>query len=70
MYPSIEEVEAADQKQLANWYRFLSSPGSRAVGEPDFESVLQREKIVMDRICERFAEMGGMNPAISKTIGW
>lgn len=57
-YPTMEEVERADRLQLARWYRFLPSPQGRG-----------RIKII-DRICERFEELGGMTPEISKAIGW
>lgn len=57
-YPSQEEIEKADRVQLAKWYRFLPSP------HHDDEIPL------LNRICERFAEQGGMAPAISKAIGW
>ena len=56
-YPSIEEVDTADHLNLAFWHRFLASPK----GE---------EKDILDRIEMRFKEMGGMNPTISKQIGW
>lgn len=55
---------------LAMWWRFLPSPGMGAIGDPDFEDVLKREKAVMDRIAMRLEELGGMTPSISKRIGW
>lgn len=69
-YPTLDEVEKADRVQLARWFRFLKSPGESAIDKPDFESVMHGEKAVQDRIIERFQEMGGMTPAISKQIGW
>jgi len=76
-YPTIEAVNAADRNQICAWYRFLPSPGISALnrvgeGRPydEFEAALAAEKIIMDRICERFAELGGMTPAISKAVGW
>ena len=75
-YPTLEEVETADVVQLAEWHRFLKSPGmSAAEMNPApmrivFEQTLQRECMIMDRITERFTAMGGMTPLISKNIGW
>lgn len=57
-YPTMQEIEQADRIQLARWYRFL--PLART------EVDLMRT----NRICERFGEMGGFTPAISKLIGW
>lgn len=68
-YPNIKEVEAADRNQICKWYRFLKSPGQSAIGKTDFNEVMKREGQVMDRICERFTELGGFTPEISKTLG-
>ena len=70
MYPTMEQVEKADQMQLCRWYRFLKSPGSRAIGIDTFEEVLKREKPIMDRIVERVKQGGGFTPGISKALGW
>lgn len=70
MYPTLEQIENASRIQLAIWYRFLPSPGTSAIGRKDFESVMEEERLLMDRICKRFQDLGGMNPSISKTIGW
>lgn len=71
MYPTREEVEKASRITLARWVRFLHSPGDRDIGRKEiFEQVLTEEKIILDRILERFEEMGGMEPRISKLIGW
>lgn len=67
MYPTLEEVETADQLQLAQWYRFLKSPGSSAIGQDNFEDVLEQEVKTMNRIRERFE---GFTPELSKSIGW
>jgi len=56
--PTMEGVEKADREQLCRWWRFLSSP------ETD------EEVKVMNRIAERFKEVGGFTPEISKRIGW
>ena len=70
MYPSPDLVERASRVQLAQWVRRLPSPGTSAIGKPEFEETLEREAGTMDRILERFADMGGMTPQISKLIGW
>lgn len=69
-YPTPDEVEKADRVQLARWSRYLNSPGSSAVGTPEFPERLDNETKVLDRILERFEEQGGMTPEISKEIGW
>ena len=71
MYPTMEEVEAASHKQLARWYRFLPSPGADAIGSSigKFEKALEEEAPIMNRIHERFTELGRMNPQLSKEIG-
>lgn len=70
VYPTLEAVEQASHHQLAYWYRFLPSPGFRYEGSPEFESKLEEECKIQNRILERFHEMGGWNPALSKFIGW
>ena len=55
--PTFEEVEQADKEQLANWYRFLPA------GQTD------EDRNILSRMSERFAEMGGMTPELSKKIG-
>ena len=67
-YPTKVEIEEATHMQLARWYRFLPSPGVSEVGTSRFQEVLDVEVGLMDRIHERFKEMGGMTPAISKAI--
>lgn len=69
-YPTMVEVEAADHLQLAFWQRFLPSPGASEIGKRDFEATMAAEGAVLDRICERLREAGGITPQISKTIGW
>ena len=69
-YPSIVEVEAADHIQLCRWWRFLKSPGGRAIGKDDFNEVLEAEAAIVERIKTRLAEFGGFTPEISKQIGW
>lgn len=71
-YPTIEEVESATHEQLAHWHRFLPSPGAAAVGasQKTFQELLTKQGSILDRIGDRFKEMGGMTPEISKRIGW
>ena len=69
-YPSMKQVETASHEQLARWYRFLPSPGASASGTDDFEDVLDHEAAIQERIIERFGCFGGMNPQLSKKIGW
>ena len=56
-FPTMDAVEKADREALARWYRFLPSGQSDA------------EHRIMDRIAERFRELGGMTPELSKKIG-
>lgn len=74
-YPTIEQVNAADRYQLCSWWRFLPSPGSRVLArhnykQEDFDRALEAEAKIMDRISERFNEVGGFTPEISKSLGW
>ena len=57
-FPTMEQVEKADREQLARWYRFL----------PAREGANQRN--IIDRIADRFMNMGGMTPGLSKKIGF
>lgn len=57
-YPTEDEVEAADRFTICRWYRFLRSPDKPG------------EKAIMNRICERFRDLGGFTTEISKTLGW
>lgn len=58
MYPTIEQVNTADQYQICKWYRFLRSP----------ENI--EEMATMKRIVVRCDELGGFTPEISKSLGW
>lgn len=69
-YPTLQEVEIADRIQICKWWRFLPSPGSRAIGKDNFSEILHQEAEVMDRIGERLKDLGGFSPEISKKIGW
>jgi len=55
---TVEEVEQADHEQICRWYRFLPSPQT------------DDETKAMTRIVERFNELGGFTPELSKKIGW
>jgi hypothetical protein len=57
-FPTLEQVEKASHEQLAKWYRFLPS------GET------KEQQQVMDRLAQRFKELGGMTPALSQKIGF
>jgi len=52
------EVDKASREQLAKWYRFLPSGDTN------------EQQRVLARISERFKELGGMTPALSKKIGF
>jgi len=69
-YPTIEEVNRANKIQLAKWVRFLPSPGSSAIGKDNFEETMDKENEILTLIMKLFEEQGGMNPNLSKTIGW
>lgn len=69
-YPTEKEVEYATREQLGFWYRFLDSPGNSHIGATDFYVYLEKEGKIMDRICEKFKEMGMFTPELSKKIGW
>lgn len=58
MYPTIEQVNAADRYQICKWHRHLRSAGNEA------------ELEISNRIYERFNELGGFTPGLSKAIGW
>ena len=70
IYPTLQEVEEANREQLAEWWRFLPSPGWSHINSSDFDKFLGEETEVMDLICERFTGMGGFNAKISKEVGW
>jgi hypothetical protein len=56
--PTMKQVEGASKEQLARWYRFL----------PSGDTTEQQQ--IQDRIAERFKELGGMTPELSKKIGF
>lgn len=69
-YPKINEVEDASRMQLCRWHRFLPSPGQSAIGNSNFNEVLEHEAKIQSRISERLAELGGFTVEISKALGW
>ena len=54
-YPTKEEIEKADQQQLAKWYRFLESPKNESESE------------LLSLICDKFK---GFSAELSKKVGW
>lgn len=79
VYPTIEQVEAADRTQLCRWSRFLPSPGMAEINKPGpynslkdarVQKAMNREVTIMNRIAERLKEAGGFIPEISKLLGW
>jgi len=71
-YPTLKEVEQADHKQLAIWYRFLPSPGDVPVHHRNinYSDILKEQTSIMIRISDRFKEMGMFTSELSKEIGW
>lgn len=57
-FPTMDQVEKASREQLAKWYRFLPSGDTK------------EQQRVQDRIAERFKQLGGMTPELSKKIGF
>jgi hypothetical protein len=57
---NLREIDAMTQEEIARLWRFAPS------GHPAFVSGSLENK----RITERFAQLGGMTPEISKRIGW
>jgi hypothetical protein len=57
-FPPMEEVEKADKEQLAKWFRFLPSGNTK------------EQQRVQDRIGERFKQLGGMTPELSRKVGF
>jgi len=55
-----DQIDAMSQIEMARLLRFAK------VGHPVFNSTLPLYK----RFTERFKELGGMTPQISKQIGW
>jgi hypothetical protein len=58
MWPTMEEVEAADQDQLCMWHRFLSPPRTKVT------------LAIEQRIFERWCMGSGLTAKLRKQIGW
>ena len=58
IYPTLNEINQASHYELGKWMRFVPSPGYNA------------EVKLLNRIIERFGDMGGWNPSLSKMVGW
>jgi hypothetical protein len=56
-FPTLEQVEEASHEQLARWCKFL------AADTPEEDKIL-------DRIVERFEQLGGMTEELDKRIGY
>jgi len=56
-YPTLDQVNEANRMDICGWYRFLPS------------ALTDEQRLVTDRILERFREFGGFTPEISKAIG-
>jgi hypothetical protein len=56
-YPTMDQVNLASRVQICTWYRFLPSPDDE-------------HRPILERIIERFKELGGFTPEISKRVGW
>jgi len=57
-FPTIAEVNVASRIEICRWHRFLPS------------AINEKDRAVQDRIHERYEEVGGFTPEISKAIGW
>lgn len=57
-WPTDIEIEVAGRTMLGMWQRFLPSPAT----EP--------ERVLLDKIMDRFSSKGGWKPELSKRIGW
>lgn len=55
-----DSIDAMSQKEMASLWRFAPS------GHPCFDKQLP----LFDYFQERFKQLGGMTPQVSKTIGW
>jgi len=57
-YPPLNEVINASRYDICKWHRFLRSPET------------EREVEINTRMFERWQEVGGFTPEISKQLGW
>jgi hypothetical protein len=56
-FPTMKQVEKARRERIARWYRCLPPPRTA------------RQQDIMHRIADRYMNMGGMTPGLSKKIG-
>jgi hypothetical protein len=73
-YPTFAQVETADRVTLGKWLRFLASPGESAYYDdkdtPAIMEAIGNESNILNRIAQRFHELGGWTPEVSKAVGW
>jgi len=69
-YPTQQKIDAASKEQLGRWIRFLPSPGMAHIGSMDFETNMQHEIEILNRIIKLFNDSGGWTPELSKKVGW
>ena len=55
-FPSMLQVENASKIKLARWYRFSIA-------------ITPEQLKILRRVAQRFKQMGGMTPELSKKIG-
>ena len=56
-FPTMEEVEKADRQQIAKWHFFLHP------------FTVANEQEIIQRIADRFLNMGGLTPGLGNEIG-
>jgi hypothetical protein len=71
-YPDLARIRTVSRMQLAIWARFLPSPGSAwiASGPAKFDRMLGYEVVILEAILDRFKELGGWSPSLSKKVTW
>ena len=57
-FPTLEQVKVANRYTLCKWHRFLPS------------AMTEETIVIQNLIHERWKEVGGFTPEISKSIGW
>ena len=58
IFPTMEQVDKANREQIAIWYWLLP------------KSVIASDRKIMERIADRFMNMGGMTPGLRQKIGF
>jgi hypothetical protein len=69
-FPTMDEVDGANRQQLGRWFRFLPSPGMDWTNDKDYKEKLAKELNILQRILNRFDDLGGWDARLSKQIGW